>query len=563
MTARAIANNDMVYLQWTYPIKIQNCLGFSVHRINLKTNTERPLPTWVGFEATPNIHHERRTSDVWPIQKFQWKDVTARRGGHYTYRVIPMLGTPAALTPADDQAQETNEVRLAPTHGSISAYFNRGIISTQAIAELLPKKPDGAPDDEALRRLITQPDGEVRERLAGDLDEALPSLLERARNEGGECFCALYELSDSQMIDALLQTERVHIVLSKAGDGDGTNRDARQRLHDANKDIADRMLGDNHVGHNKFVVYVDAQGTPRAVLAGSTNWTSTGLCSQTNNLIIVDSESLARQYLAYWHALRAEGAAQSAAFRTSNRTKLPAVDLGTGQGSIQAWFSPNTVQLNKPSKNPATPVDLQEVFVLMASAEKGVLFLAFIPGRPSIVTELRRLYNEKVQQGQRLFVRGAATDPGAVDEFKVDLFHRTMRSDASVTSVAGIDDAFSYWQRELYKLGHAVIHDKIVVVDPFTGNCAVITGSHNLGFKASYANDENLLIIRGNREVAAAYAAHVLDVYDHFRWRYQLQKAALGGHPNIAWQDLDETDSWQDKYFDPRRLASADVLFWS
>ena len=208
-------------------------------------------------------------------------------------------------------------------------------------------------------------------------------------------------------------------------------------------------------------------------------------------------EPLARQYLAYWHALQAEGAAQGATLRTSNRSKLPAVDLGAGQGSVQAWFSPNTVRSTKPSKNPATPVDLQEVFDLMASAEKGVLFLAFIPGRPSIVTELRRIYEEKVHQGQRLFVRGAATDPGAPDEFKVEFFHRTMRSDASVTSVAGINDPFSYWQRELYKLGHAVIHDKIVVIDPFTDNCTVITGSHNLGFKASYANDENMLIIRG------------------------------------------------------------------
>ena len=215
------------------------------------------------------------------------------------------------------------------------------------------------------------------------------------------------------MIDALLQTERVHIILSNTGDDDATNRDARQRLHAANKDIADRLLKNGHIGHNKFVVYVDAQGTPRSVLAGSTNWTPTGLCSQTNNLIIVDSEPLARQYLAYWHALHADGAAQGAALRTSNRSKLPAVDLGAGQGSIRAWFSPNTVRFTKPSKDPATPVDLQEVFDLMASAEKGVLFLAFIPGRPSIVTELRRIYDEKVHQGQRLFVRGAATDPGA------------------------------------------------------------------------------------------------------------------------------------------------------
>ena len=563
MAARAVTNNDMVYLQWSYAEKIPGCLGFSVHRISLNTNTARPLPTWVGFQANPDVPRERQTSDVWPIQKYQWKDVTAHRGSRYRYRIVPMVGSPTALVPALELAQETNEVHLTPDFGDISVYFNRGIISTQAIAGLVPQKPDGQPDEEALRRLIEQPNGEVRNRLAGKVDNALLGFLARAANEGGECYCALYELSDDQLVEALLQTGRVHIILSNTGDDDATNGDARARLHAANIDITDRMLGNGHIGHNKFVLYVDPAGTPRRVLTGSTNWTPTGLCSQTNNLLIIESEAVAGQYLAYWKALREDGAAQAAALRTGSRSRLPAVDLGPGQGSIRVWFSPNTEAASKPARNAATPVDLQEVFELIGRAERGVLFLAFIPGRPSIVTELHRIYMDKLAQGTQLFVRGAATDTAPAAEFKVDLFHRTMRSDASVTSVAGINDAFSYWQRELSKLGHAVIHDKIVVVDPFTENCAVVTGSHNLGFKASYANDENLLIIRGNRAIAEAYTAHVLDVYDHFRWRYRLQEANRRGHPEQAWQDLDETDAWQDKYFVGDHLASADLLFWS
>ena len=40
-----------------------------------------------------------------------------------------------------------------------------------------------------------------------------------------------------------------------------------------------------------------------------------------------------------------------------------------------------------------------------------------------------------------------------------------------------------------------------------------------MGYKASYSNDENLVIVRGNRPLALAYAAHVLDVFDHYRFR--------------------------------------------
>jgi phosphatidylserine/phosphatidylglycerophosphate/cardiolipin synthase-like enzyme len=36
---------------------------------------------------------------------------------------------------------------------------------------------------------------------------------------------------------------------------------------------------------------------------------------------------------------------------------------------------------------------------------------------------------------------------------------------------------------ELLSAGHAIIHDKIIVVDPLDKDgCAVITGSHNLGY---------------------------------------------------------------------------------
>ena len=37
------------------------------------------------------------------------------------------------------------------------------------------------------------------------------------------------------------------------------------------------------------------------------------------------------------------------------------------------------------------------------------------------------------------------------------------------------------WLKEILNAGFAIIHDKVVVIDPFSKNCVVITGSHNLG----------------------------------------------------------------------------------
>src|SRR4029450_7455916 len=104
------------------------------------------------------------------------------------------------------------------------------------------------------------------------------------------------------------------------------------------------------------------------------------------------------------------------------------------------------------------------------------------------------------------YLRGAATSPDPAGLFRVDLFHRSSRSDASVrgvdnpphartsasvSSVAGVFATFAKWEAEIYKIGHAVIHDKILVIDPFTDDSVVITGSHNLAVRGSYANTEN------------------------------------------------------------------------
>jgi phosphatidylserine/phosphatidylglycerophosphate/cardiolipin synthase-like enzyme len=129
-----------------------------------------------------------------------------------------------------------------------------------------------------------------------------------------------------------------------------------------------------------------------------------------------------------------------------------------------------------------------------------------------------------------------------------------------VIAATEIKDQFAFWQKELLKLygAHAIIHDKIVIVDPFSPHCTVITGSHNLGYRASYNNDENLTIIHGNSVLTRAYTAHVMDVYDHYRFRYLVQQ-----HPQDAFSGLDTDDKWQDKYFDINNEAQKEMNFWA
>jgi phosphatidylserine/phosphatidylglycerophosphate/cardiolipin synthase-like enzyme len=320
-------------------------------------------------------------------------------------------------------------------------------------------------------------------------------------------------------------------------------------------------------------------GGPQAVLFGSTNCTSNALCAQTNNTIIARSPAIAQAYSDYWQRLKNDTvppgdggkAEQGPKLRQANGRQLPTITLEDNSGTVDLWFSPNTPHARgKNGSNETTPPDMQEVFDAISQAQQAVLFLAFEPGTPSIVDSIADVLKAKPS----LFVRGAVTATDASGAFYTDLHGGTSNGksakrqkgdppapeDFRVIHTRGITkaDAFGQWQNELNQAGHAVIHDKIVVIDPFADNCVVITGSHNLGYKASYNNDENLAIIRGHRAIAEAYAAHCLDVYDHYAWRYWLQQNA-----DDAWHFLASDDSWQDNYFSPNnQVKSAELAFW-
>ncbi len=563
---RVITNNDIAYIWWSVDEKIPGCLGFSIHREE-EGKAPKVLPAWVGFEKATGPQR-RKNTDVWPIQSFQWKDVLAPREGRFRYHIYVVRGTPVAPQRDSEPVIVTSFVALEEQFGKVRVVFNRGLLSTQAM-----NRGSNAPADNAkkLREAISAPGNSIRMRLAKELLPTIQMLLKRAEEETGTCYCALYELTDEELITDLERTRRVEVVLSNANSSkteggktvtvyDGTNRQSRRRLRmDDDIHVTDRLLKGNSIGHNKFVIYEDAQRRLQSVLTGSTNWTATGLCGQTNNALLIDDEDLASHYLAYWKRLRNEQAVlQGQVLRTWTPENPFQVSLRPSSGTLKVWFSPNTKAKTKNASQ--VPVDMAEVFNIVDGAQKAVLFLLFNPGTPSIIDKVKEVTAARATTGDPLFVRGAISDPATAKAGAVRIFSRSVakKADTVITGAAGVPDDFGYWERELLKLGHAAIHDKVLVVDPFSDNCAVVTGSHNLGFKASYSNDENMVIIRGNRPIAEAFAAHVLDVVNHYKWRYRLQELSREDRLEDAWQDLMNDDRWQDKYFNTGFLESRD-----
>jgi phosphatidylserine/phosphatidylglycerophosphate/cardiolipin synthase-like enzyme len=482
-------------------------------------------------------------------------------------------------------AAVTTEVRVTKRRGAFRSTFTNGILAAQWLRNVLNE--DGVIEKNELYEKITNPADPHRKYLAGDVLPLIREFFERP----GEFYMGLYELEDEELEGLLVaNAARVHIILANTGRGDDKkwdtrNKAARKRLVDAGADVRHRMFNNStHIGHNKFVVHVPPGGAPRSVLTGSTNWTSTGLAGQTNNALLVEDDAIAGVFLDYWTRMKADALKlpkplskemkdnqQGQAFRASNATgvKKP---LANG-ASVEVWFSPNRPERRKPtSKTKPTPVppDLAEVYRRMRMAKEAILFLAFYPGQSGQDC----IVGEAIDIGTKdrsLLVTGAVSSPQAMPNYvakKEDEDGEVVEGESPATyddgnvaivRAARIDDRTilgDLGAEQLTARGGigAIIHDKLVVIDPRSADCTVILGSHNLGFKASYSNDENMLIVTGDQELAAAYAVHILDVYDHYRFRAIENERKRKGQK--GWSGfLDTTDNWQNGYVDGRKGA--------
>ena len=580
MKAVAFSNNDIAVAAWTFGGKLDGCLGFAIYRIDANAGTEVCLPALATFPGQDPSGVRTTAQD--PVQKFFWKDVTAKRGGSYRYRIVPMGGKPGALAPMPIGSLTTNIVQLTPNCGALSAYFNRGMLATQATAHALHSEGDIAGMKEELLKRIADPADQLRMDLAGDMIEAMTALPKEAAATGGQVWCAIYEFEDEQLIDTLEALKgSANVILSNMpGKVDkeatkDTYEPERDAAKEAGVNVIDRMMPGGHIGHNKFTI-LDKDG-PSAVQFGSTNWTDRALCAQSNNTVIARSPAVAKAYKDYWDRLNADTEAggghgkQGPDLRNADAAGPVHVDLEDSSGTVDLWFSPCTAHNRRSSHerdDEETPPDLAQVFDLIAGAKQAVLFVAFEPGNPSIIGAIAAAQNKN----PALFVRGTVTVAKAAEDFAVAIKSdaagesdgsalapgQTIPEDYRVIPATGVKDPVSVWEKELNSAGFAVTHSKFVVIDPFTDGCVVVTGSHNLGFQASYNNDENLAIIKGNRSIAEAYAANALDIYDHYAWRWWLAK-----NPQEAWTSLKADDTWQASYFDDQsRPTSPELGFW-
>jgi phosphatidylserine/phosphatidylglycerophosphate/cardiolipin synthase-like enzyme len=281
----------------------------------------------------------------------------------------------------------------------------------------------------------------------------------------------------------------------------------------------------------------------------------TGLCTQVNNGLRIESAEIAGYYKAQWDALLESGDEFPPKLVEDNGSKRSAQ---VGKGNIGTWFVPVHKE-----------VDLVEARELIAAAESGILFEFFNPGRKGTLFNaiMDRVGADEADGGDSLYVHGILNqDPeaGSKDPALVGLIHRGQldEADPDIVLPSKVDARFAAWEKEIDRLSLVMIHSKVVVLDPFGPKPVVMTGSHNLGPRASGKNDDNLNLIAGVPQLAAAYATHIISVYNAYRWRYvRSQKAKAAGKD---WGGPEDGKAWQEAYYSGKDAAAKqrELAFW-
>jgi phosphatidylserine/phosphatidylglycerophosphate/cardiolipin synthase-like enzyme len=600
---KAIANVDHAYVIWRpNPLETPDrCLGFALYR-KYDGKAAEILDTFVGPTTEQKIPAgTHRPSTTWPIQKYTWSDYLVSGEAPVRYRVVAMLGDDFDHLTEGEASDWSDPVTLEVDPSAVvQPLFNRGVVSTQWVARQLMQAKG-----KSLKSLVAVPEGRttgVRDFLGGHLKTFLLKLLDDQQKAGSHIYASLFELNDPEVLPALAAYgQRGHVILSdgthaKPKGSNGTskkttsktatngpvdeNAAARSRLHAAHLEVQDRMVTGNHFSHHKFIVFTDPNDTTKPIMVwtGSTNLTYGGVCTQANNGILVRDENVAMRFFAQWKQLVQAGDGYPKALVDFDATP---VTQEVAPGRITAWFAPNPSLGAKPKTGYGDHPDLKAARALINGAQEGILFLIFNPGpKGTLLNDILALLDNQTKTNT-LYIRGVANqDPGGKQPILFVHDNQTQRGEDSIVLPGAVAapkalgqkdkaaaDALAgwvrlvndYWQEEPTGLGMVRVHSKTIVVDPFGKHPAVITGSHNLGPKASAANDDNLVIIENDPATATAYAVNIITIYDQYRWRFQQMQAAKRHQKVNQWHGLEAPWDTDGGYL---KSKTQELKFW-
>lgn len=533
-------------------------LGFAFkrERVDARQKGAKWLRSLKVFRSVVPDPDEKVRYSSWehPIQSFLWGDYTAVPGAEYKFAIVPMYGKPGALKPGPSvDFKIRTEKEVARRHG---IWFNRGSIASQAFAREYGNRgpqPENNPD----------PKDPVTIWLSRGLLEACLSFIHRTpRGQGLRV--AAYEFTYAPVLEALGKAiERgvdVRIVYHDTTREKGTNKGANEKAIDAaglKKRMNRRQVlyprSKTKIPHNKFIVRLDKKGKPTRVWTGSTNFTPSGFLGQSNVGHLVADKTTAGQYLDYWNLLK--GNPNRTRARAGAMKLTPHPPELVGRKSITRIFSPRpkSVMLNWYGDR----IDDARETVMFTAAfgvtrklvpplAKDRDFLRFIlmekPPSTSLAKDLSGDRDLVTAYGTALgqiytFKNGKPVARKRIKEFELDKW--LLRED--------------HYRHEGFVF---FVHTKFLLVDPLSDDPLICTGSANFSPGSLLDNDENMLLIRGDKRVADIYMTEFDRIFRHFYFRDIANELAARGSTAARTPFLKDTDVWTEPYFEPGAFKS-------
>ena len=312
-----------------------------------------------------------------------------------------------------------------------------------------------------------------------------------------------------------------------------------------------RGRGHGKLMHNKFFV-LSKNGVPQSVWTGSTNLTENGIFGHANVGHIVEDQTIAREFRDYWDRL-AEDLPVAAAYRSANEQASPAPPQ-PWKVVTTAVFSPRGAEL-----------DSLQWFADIAGSAKYGLFMTFAFGMNE---KFRQVYskNDDVLR-MALMEKEWGNSKTKAQELAALQQIRNRRNVVVAVGNRIVTNSFDRWLAEMSKLEPVVnvywVHTKFMLVDPLGARPTVVTGSANFSKASTDTNDENMLVIRGDKRIADIYFGEYLRLYSHYAFRESvkiyLDKQKSGTPEDWKPQYLVADDSWMTPYFDPQDRSARDL----
>ena len=265
---------------------------------------------------------------------------------------------------------------------------------------------------------------------------------------------ALYHLNSAPIADALIEAHRRGVQVRVVTETDNIDEAAIGRLQEAGIPVADDGDADSYMHHKFFVI------DERYVWTGSYNTTYNGAYRNNNNVIFIDSVQLANNFTQEFRELFRQMRTE----KPSGASVVhPKVTLSDGT-QIFTYFSP---------ENGISSSLLKEI----GSAKTSIHFMAFSFTQDALGSAMRKRFESGIE------VRGVFEKRQVDDRY----------SEYNAMKKAGLP--------VIQDRNRRAMHHKVIVIDAET----VITGSYNFSKNAEERNSENLLILKGNPDIAQAY----------------------------------------------------------